>query len=335
MNIAIPNYAPVRTAIAKLAKSIMDVILHLGAHRTAVTGFQDYLVRNRAALGRSGVAFWVAGHHECELPAGLVPRDGAKNMTRPGKRTAEVVRKRLREAQDTGADKLIISDANMMGPLGESIRAEALYPNAGTRLSRIAELLDGKLTGLMMSVRCLDPWWCSVLAAGVSQGNALPGPDSLRRIAGSGRGWRDVIREIGTALPGVPLRVMPMEQFAGRSDAVLKKGADIASPPESQHQWLNRAPTLPELRRAMQDRGENTAGLPFGMGRWNPFDNEQHSALRELYSDDKMWLAAGADGLATLTEDDTRTRAAKTQPVGMRMEGHRHEPEKRPVAGPR
>jgi hypothetical protein len=72
--------------------------------------------------------------------------------------------------------------------------------------------------------------------------------------------------------------------------------------------------------------------LPYGMGRWNPFAPDQTAALREVYEDDIMWLAAGADGLARLAEDRSRTRAGTTLPPTAKMEGQSYEQEQRPVA---
>ena len=310
----------------------MDVTLHPGAHRTATTGFQDYMRRHCEPLAHAGVAFRGPGPARRELSAGLLPSEQPKPARQAP--AADHIRQMLDEARCSGTSHLVISDQNMMGSIAQNMSACVLYPDVGERISRCAEAFDGEVSAVMLSVRSLDLWWCSVLAAGIACGQPMPGQNDLQRVAQSVRGWRDVITDISHALPGVPLRVLPAEQFAGRPDALLSAGAQINAPRETCRQWLNRAPALPELRRALQDNGANTGQLPFGMGRWNPFDNEQHAALRELYADDIMWLTAGADGLATLTEDDARTRAAQTQPAGARMEGHTDEHEKGRMARP-
>ena len=45
------------------------------------------------------------------------------------------------------------------------------------------------------------------------------------------------------------------------------------------------------------------------------------AALREACSDDMLWLTAGAEGLATLTEDRTGSRAGHTPPPGAQSKG--------------
>ncbi|MEH6740708.1 MAG: hypothetical protein V7695_19510, partial [Sulfitobacter sp.] len=59
--------------------------------------------------------------------------------------------------------------------------------------------------------------------------------------------------------------------------------------------------------------------------RWNPFNTEQAAYLREAYADDMMWLTAGADGLATLTEDPSRTRTGFSLSAGVLTKGQSHD----------
>ena len=331
MNACVTTYPPFRAALAQLAKTIMDVTLHIGAHRTAATGFQDYLRRHRTDLETRGVAFWGPGSTRRGLFSGLLPSGKGTVSAARQERAAGRIRLRLDQTRRNGTSHLIISDQNMMGSLGNNMRERALYPAVGEQIARFAGAFDGRISAVMLSMRSLDLWWCSALAAGVSRGHPLPEAADIKTIATSERGWRDVIADVACALPGVPLRVLPFEQFAGRPDALFACGAEADAPRETSRQWLSQAPALPELRRALPPGGGQ---LPFGMGRWNPFDNEQHAALRELYADDIMWLTAGADGLATLTEDDTRTRVAQTQPAGQRMEGQTDEHEKGRLARP-
>ena len=81
----------------------------------------------------------------------------------------------------------------------------------------------------------------------------------------------------------------------------------------------------------MAENGYENADLPahlaMGEGRWNPFNEEQTAKLREAYADDMMWLTAGADGLATLTEDHSHTRADSSLPVGVLTKGQSHDQE--------
>ena len=56
-----------------------------------------------------------------------------------------------------------------------------------------------------------------------------------------------------------------------------------------------------------------------------PFDAAQAAALRETYADDLFWLKAGADGLATLTEDPEPERPASKLASRLKERGRPHD----------
>ena len=56
----------------------MDIILHLGAHRTATTSFQHYLRANAAGLGAAGIGVWGPETTRDGLLAGVIPPRGSR-----------------------------------------------------------------------------------------------------------------------------------------------------------------------------------------------------------------------------------------------------------------
>ena len=52
----------------------MEIILHLGAHRTASTSFQYYLRKNGARLAASGIGVWGPCQTRNGLMEGVLPR---------------------------------------------------------------------------------------------------------------------------------------------------------------------------------------------------------------------------------------------------------------------
>jgi hypothetical protein len=130
-------------------------------------------------------------------------------------------------------------------------------------------------------------------------------------------------------LPQVEIKVLPFEQLAGQFDKVLTEATDHSAPQDGAESWLNRSLDADRLRAKMNEFGTPAASLPAhlatGEGRWNPFSKQQSANLRESYADDMMWLAAGADGLATLTEDPSRTRANLSLPSGALKKGQSHD----------
>ncbi|GFE48455.1 hypothetical protein So717_02080 [Roseobacter cerasinus] len=237
-------------------------------------------------------------------------------------------------ARSRGISTLVLSDEAMIGTVAENIAAAALYPQISAHIAAAVSALDEQIAGVLFCPRSLDYYWGSALADAVAQGHEVPDRAVLKAIAASERSWRDVITDLAQALPGVPIRVLPFEAFAGRPEAFLQAGTGVSAPLDRDRRWLNRAPNLPELRRGLAHRSADGSALPFGMGRWNPFTPEETAALRERYADDMMWLVAGADGLATLTEDGAPIRAGQTLPTGAQTKGHGDEHEERQMARP-
>ncbi|THH35798.1 hypothetical protein E4Z66_11995 [Aliishimia ponticola] len=282
----------------------MDVILHIGAHRTGSTTFQAYMRQNTDVLAKSEIAFWGPRRTRNGLFSGLIPEQAkAKPAKKAQDRAEGRVQLRLAQAEQSGKTALILSDENMLGSVRGNIRDMALYPQTAERLAHFARAFDGKITRIAMSIRAQDRYWSSAIAYGVMRGHPIPGRDKLRSIASSQRSWRDVITDLSEALPGVEINVMPYESFYANPRALLSQAGKLDVPLKGDYEWLNRAPDLPTLRQTLKDRGQSVTKLPDGEGMWEMFSDEQRASMREKYNDDLFWLLQGADGHATLTEE--------------------------------
>jgi hypothetical protein len=311
----------------------MDLILHIGAHRTASTGFQHYMTRNARALRTLGTGFLGPADTRNGLLTGVVPMAGIMKPHQQLRRARARVAINLARQRQSGLDHLIISDENMMGAPRRNLRERALYPDIGLRLARFASVFGDRATRICLSIRSLDSYWASALAFSVARGHRLPAPGTLDALAQSPRGWRDVITDTACAFPGVEILVLPHELYAGRPERRLHLMTGQRDLPKTHaRDWMNRAPCLTELRRILRDRGADPGRLPPGDGRWCPFDTIQTSLLRETYADDLFWLRAGADGLATLIEE-TGTVQTGAKPATTQMQrGQDHGIEDRRLA---
>ncbi|MEP0962520.1 MAG: hypothetical protein ABJQ70_05150 [Roseobacter sp.] len=308
----------------------MDVILHLGAHRTGTASFQDYMHQQALPLREQGVEFWGPGivHGGTFTPT----TKGAKNSAR--KKKTIPVGQRLAEAKARGVKQLILSDADVLGSIANNLQEAALYPKAVDRLSAFQKAFGTPVHRVLFSPRSLELYWCSALSQAVVNAEPIPSTERLCNIAMSQRGWRDVVADIAKAFPNSSIEILPYEKCVGRPEVVLQAVTDAVVPLDVKREWLNRTPTLPALRRVLNDLGTVPKALPFGMGKWNPFQNEEHVALREMHADDMMWLISGADGLATLSEDCRKQRAGQTPPLVAQVKGRCDELEERQVARP-
>ncbi|WP_136440991.1 hypothetical protein [Pacificoceanicola onchidii] len=308
----------------------MDVILHIGAHRTGSTSFQHFLRDHAGALARHGIGYWGPGRTRKGLLHGIPDEPLSAAQARRGNGR---VRLNLQSTAGRGVETLIVSDENMLGTPRCCLRAEELYPDAGMRIARLNAAF-APVRRVVLRVRSLDQWWASVMAFLIPRGASLPDPSRLKAIAGGARTWRHVITELGCACPETEIVVSPFERNSGRPDLMFREvtGSNwpLSRPVEDLR--LNARPTLPHLRRMLEERGEDPGRLPMGTGRWHPFTEDEAARLREAYADDLFWLRAGADGLARLTEDPEPAKTAKTLIAGLDKRGYRHDRAARKLA---
>ncbi len=325
---------PHRAAIRQGASKTMEIILHLGAHRTASTSFQHYLRRNMEALAKSGVGVWGPLRTRNGILTGVVPAAGSPRP--PDQQLARATGRisiALTKAEQAGVRQLLVSDENMLGAPRRNLRHSTLYDDAGQRMARFAQAFGQGVRRVVLSIRGQDSYWSSALAFAVARGHRVPNGNDLDRLVTSARHWRDVIADVACAFPEADIQVMPYEVFGGQPERKLQIVTGQATPPNKHARaWLNRAPTIEALRVIVAERGGNPARLGEGEGRWHPFDAAQTAALRESYADDLFWLRAGADGLATVIEETGPGEAGTHPPLGQTTRGHSNGDEERRMA---
>lgn len=310
----------------------MDVILHIGAHRTATTTFQHYLRDQRPELRDRGIGYWGPGRTRNGLFHGIHAqgREAGPMFRRATGRIAL----NLARCRDKGCRALLVSDENMAGTVRHNLRRGALYPGIGERLARVHVAFSGQVAQVVLTIRSLDLYWTSALGYGVSRGHPVPDADALDRLVTAPRSWCDVIADVACAMPDARIRVLPFETLGGRPDALLSEILGESCPPDSSDRRLNATPKLPRLREITE-----AGPLPEGDGRWHPFDPAQASALRETYQDDLFWLAAGADGLAEpmayAPKSGPDFKAGQTPPQTDMTRGSSHDIQQRRMAPPR
>jgi hypothetical protein len=312
-------------ARSQKAENAMDVILHIGAHRTASTSFQAYMRCNGTALAHDGIGFWGPLRTRGGVLSGVIPILSPVPPKRQLKQARGRILTQLAEAQERGFSQLIISDENIIGAPRQNLRAKSLYGGIGERLARFHHAFDGRITRVVLSIRSLDNLWSSTLAYAVKRGHSMPSDELLEKIASGPRTWREVITDVACAMPDVEIQVMPFETYAGQPEAKLRLmiGGARKVPLKHHRKWLNRAPDQSQIHEILADRGVSAVELAeanlAGEGRWQPFNGDQIARLRENYHDDLYWLRAGADGLATLTEEtgphETRNNLAGGQMI--------------------
>lgn len=282
----------------RLAGSGPRIVLHLGAHRTAVGATQSLLERERATLAASGVAAWTPRRGRrgaLARVAGDPGTGGGRLSEEASRRMAGRIALRRAGLAAEGIETLVVSDAGVMGDLRENVLLARLYPSVAPRLHRVAEIMPG-IACVALAIRSPDEWWTSAFATLIARGFAPPSAEAVAAVARSDRGWRRVVEDIAAALPGAAITVWDhCELGAGPSRAVrLLTGCRATTAPAP---YLNAAPDIVALRARLAADGW-PGELP-GLGRaYAPFDPDTRAAMRAAHAEDLAWLHAGADGLA-------------------------------------
>jgi len=303
------HFQAAKAAIIGGVGHLVDVILHLGAHRTGTTTLQRYLENNRDKLNSMGTEFWGPNRTRSGLFTGLVKKPG--NITHDailrGKRSSDLIRMELARLEISGVKSLIVSEENMIGTMQGNLSAGRLYPDLQARLDRFADTFGLHCKRVALSVRSYDKYWASVLAFMVERGRKIPDTRELDRLVTQPRRWRDVIGEVASVFPQADLVVWPFEGMIGQVDHQLKLLNNGAVPVRmrGRHDWHNASAGCAKLHQVLVDRGNTAkaAAMPNNCSRWQPFEDHHIAAFHAQYDEDIAWLRGGADGIATYVEN--------------------------------
>ncbi|MEQ9260629.1 MAG: hypothetical protein RIG84_16205 [Roseovarius sp.] len=311
----------------------MEIILHVGTHRTGTTGFQAYLRAQAPRLEYRRIGFWEPTRTRKGLLSGIVPVPGGPDPAEQMRAARQRIEFELMRTRHKRLARLVVSDENMLGMPRQNLRERRLYPEAGERLARYLRAFNGRVTRVALSIRPQDEYWRSLLTLAVIRGRAVPGRAEIAALAQSGQGWRGVIEALAQALPGVEIRVFPHADFVARPDRLLMgmTGAP-ALPAGAMRTPVNASPGLEKLRKIAALRGVDVTALPRARTRWEPFGEIQARVMREAYEDDLFWLRAGADGKATLIEENRMEERGANPAAIQKARGHGNGIEERRLA---
>ncbi len=303
------HFQAAKAVIIGGVRSLVDVILHLGAHRTGTTTLQTYLENNRDNLNTMGTEFWGPNRTRSGLFTGLVKKPG--NITHDalirGARSSGLIRMELGRLELSGVKSLIVSEENMMGAMWDNLAVGQLYPEVQARMDRFANAFGLHCKRVTLSIRSYDKYWASVLNYLVERGRKMPDSEELDRLVTQPRRWRDVIGEVASVFPQAELVVWPFEAMIGQVDQQLELLNNGAVPVRmrGRDDWHNASAGCAKLRQILVDRGSlaKAEEMPNDYTRWQPFQDHHIAALQAQYDEDIAWLRGGADGLATYAEN--------------------------------
>ncbi|MFN3954081.1 MAG: hypothetical protein ACK4LQ_06460 [Pararhodobacter sp.] len=194
----------------------MRIIVHIGAHKTASTHLQLALERGRAALGARGVA--VFGPDQLRRRGLGLP----EYLSAPAG-SAEAHGARIRAALGAGAERLVVSDENILGNAHnvELIRTGRFYPRAASRLQALLALLPAGEVTLALAIRDPARFLTSAYAQRLMSGKLEPFADYIGALQPATLRWSDLVGRLRGVVPGAGWHIWRYEDYPAVAPRVL------------------------------------------------------------------------------------------------------------------
>lgn len=276
----------------------MDVVLHIGAHRTGTTAVQRKLQNGIDHLKSEGIVFW--GPKRTRQSGFRMIISGNGNQAEDASGDDEltlnrsILNARMRLLALRGKRRLIISEENLLGTMRENLKAAQLYPWVATRLTPMASFLDGNCDRIFLTIRPYEAYWASTIAYMINRVGFSPNPMKINEIAQGDRGWRAVIEDVRAVFPNAVLSVW---EYGADADHMahfcrsLSASDLLAATPLAR---ANASPGIEKMREGLLAQGDAEAAqvLNVESGRYQPFCAEQMAVMQERYRQDTDWLLA-------------------------------------------
>lgn len=271
-------------AINRWVTRLMDIVLHIGAHRCATTTFQSYLETNAAPLTQARLAIWTPRDTRHGRFDALAAPDIDK-----ARRAAGRISVQRQVHIRAGMRSLLISDENLIGATRANLRAGQLYPDLLARFRRVRAVL-GPVRRIGFAIRSYESYWSSALSYAVLRGHRLPARDVLGDLSRQDRRWTDVVRDVAAVFPQSDVLVWRFEDYAATPHQKLRLLCEETPHRQRMLQSAivpqNPSPSCSALCDALRAQGRTNTMIAPGTGRWVPFTPDQQDRMRDQYLDD-------------------------------------------------
>jgi hypothetical protein len=302
----------------------MDIVLHIGAHRTATTTLQVVCEQNAAQLRAEGIAIWTPRNLRCmapfrdapethlragrmrlpklfQEPAGWLQQPDAGRWGGEAARWAEAraaVADAIGRLAGRGARTLLMSEENMPGRLRDNLTRRRFYPDAALRLQAYAALLPAPPVRIGLGLRDYATYWVSAYLFAARR-RRLPDFATIAAALAAATGWARLVQTCRETFPDAEICLWRYESAGSRPcevvDALLGRPA-AARRLNAGDWWLNAAPPI-----------EGTAsGLMRLFQPASPvlFPDEVAARLSAVYAAECEDLRRGLHGARLLFEAD-------------------------------
>jgi len=278
----------------------LEVILHIGAHRTGTSSLQRTLYKNREKLTKNDFAIWGPKTTRSGVFTGLLQARPAESemLRRNVMRSRAIIAMRLEKLSQKGRKTLLVTEENILGSMRGNLRTRSLYPGLQERLARFHEVFGASCTRIGLAVRPYEDYWASSLAYTLRSGQNWLDRRAIDALVEQPRSWRNVVQDVARSFPNAEVVVWEFARLIGRPHDQFRAlngfGPLRLSPDVSRR---NAAPTRNDLRDILIQRNDIDAlrSLVVGEGKFMPFSAEQIANLRARYQQDMTWLRSEND----------------------------------------
>jgi hypothetical protein len=282
------------TYLAQRGLGLLEVILHIGAHRTGTTTFQRALQQNQHNLSKNGVVVWgpriTRGGRFSGLLRGMdsEPRETERLV----KRNTGIIAIELERMDKARQHSLLVSEENILGSVVANLATTRLYPRLDERLARVTHAFGAAVTTIGLSIRPYEDYWSSSMAYAIKSGHPVLSPDDLDRLVTQPRGWRQVVVDVAAAFPKAQIKVWEFSRLIGRPQAQYRLLAGRRGRLRQTDGHHNASLGLEGLREILKLRGDLPAlrAIGEGQGRYQPFGDHHIDAFQAQYAEDLAWL---------------------------------------------
>lgn len=302
----------------------MELILHIGAHRTATTAMQDMFVANNATLDERAIKALV--HRQLGGDSGFSDVVHQKDWGQP---------RAWIKAQTKAAQKVIISDENMIGDMGWNVRSGTFYNRASIKLTAYRDFLAQTPTRIGLGIRHYASYWLSAHGQELLYRNmkkqGVPRFDDLRpALLAAKRGWLDLIADVRAVFKTAEIVVWPVEakipinQLGQR--LLNEEGLMLTPPPAGVNSGPKTGviPALETFRAAhlSAPRAKIRAWLETQQTTgYQGFSTEEMTRLGQRYQSDIDALKQGFAGVTFLQDVRELPVVAKQNMADLRADG--------------
>lgn len=171
----------------------MQIAYHLGAHVTDEAQILKCLARNAARLAGQGIAVPGPGQFRAPLAEALKAR-AAGDWSEEAKGALIGTL-----AGMDGVERLVLSVDSLLCPAGQVLEDGVLYPGAGQRVERLAELFEGEEVEFLLALRS-PATFLPALHQRIGRGSFS---EMLAEVDPLALRWSECVARMLRALPGV------------------------------------------------------------------------------------------------------------------------------------